>query len=108
MASIHAEDGSPTPAEGFPLPRAGDESRRTRAGRHTRRARLYTWAALLIASLVVLILLIAANTHAVKLDWVIGSTHASLVWIILAAGVLGWLLGIATAIVFRYRTRLGH
>jgi len=41
----------------------------------------------------------------VKLDWVVGSTHASLVWIILAAAVLGWLLGIATSIVFRYRTR---
>ena len=28
-----------------------------------------------------------------------------LVWIILAAAVLGWLLGIATAVVLRYRTR---
>jgi len=39
------------------------------------------------------------------LDWVIGSTHASLVWIMLAATVLGWSLGIATAVVFRHRTR---
>jgi uncharacterized integral membrane protein len=42
----------------------------------------------------------------VKLDWVFGSTtHASLVWIILAAAVLGWLLGITTATAFHRRTR---
>jgi uncharacterized integral membrane protein len=60
---------------------------------------------LLVAALVILILLVAANTRSVKLDWVVGSTHASLVWIILAAAVLGWLLGVATSVVFRYRTR---
>ena len=81
------------------------ESRGDRLGRHGRRARLYTWAVLLVAALVILILLIAANARSVKLDWVVGSTHASLVWIILASAVLGWLLGIATSIVFRFRTR---
>ena len=81
------------------------ESREQRLGRLGRRTRLYVRAALLVAALVVLILLIAANTRSVKLDWVVGSTHASLVWIILAAAVLGWLLGITTSIVFRYRTR---
>jgi len=81
------------------------ESRRERLGRHGRRTRLYTWAFLLVALLIVLVVLIAKNTRAVKLDWAVGSTHASLVWIILAAAVLGWLLGIATSIVFRYRTR---
>lgn len=60
---------------------------------------------MLVALLIVLVVLIAKNTRAVKLDWAVGSTHASLVWIILAAAVLGWLLGIATSIVFRYRTR---
>jgi uncharacterized integral membrane protein len=73
--------------------------------RHGRRAGLYTWAVLAVAGLVVLIILIAANVRAVKLDWVVGSTHASLVWIILAAAVLGWLLGIATSVLFRFRTR---
>ena len=81
------------------------ESRRQRLGRHARRTRLYTGAVLLVAALVILILLIAANTRSVKLDWVVGSTHASLIWIILAAAVLGWLLGIATGVVFRHRTR---
>jgi uncharacterized integral membrane protein len=81
------------------------ESRGQRLGRGGRRARLYTWAVLLVAALVILILLIAANTRSVKVDWVVGSAHASLVWIILAAAVLGWLLGIATSVVFRHRTR---
>jgi len=81
------------------------ESRGQRFVRHGNRARLYAGAFGLIALLSVLIVLISKNTGAVKLDWAIGSTHASLVWIILAAAVLGWLLGITTAIVFRYRTR---
>ena len=84
---------------------AAGESRGQRVVRHGRRARLYTWAFLLVGALAVLIALIAANTHAVKLDWVVGSTEASLVWVILVATVLGWLLGIATSILFRYRTR---
>jgi uncharacterized integral membrane protein len=36
---------------------------------------------------------------------VVGTGQASLVWIILAAAVLGWLLGILTSEVFRLRTR---
>jgi uncharacterized integral membrane protein len=81
------------------------ESRSQQMLRHGRRARLYAWTILAIAALVILIVLIAANVRSVKLDWVVGSTHASLIWIILAAAVLGWLLGIATSILFRYRTR---
>jgi uncharacterized integral membrane protein len=54
---------------------------------------------------VVVIALTVANTRQVKLSWVVGTSHASLVWIILAAAVLGWLLGIATSVLFRLRTR---
>jgi uncharacterized integral membrane protein len=81
------------------------ESRTQQVKRHGHRARLYTWAILFIAALVVLIVLIAANVRSVKLDWVVGSTQASLVWVILAATVLGWLLGVATSVLFRFRTR---
>jgi uncharacterized integral membrane protein len=84
------------------------ESRRDRLGRQGHRARLYTWAFLLVALLVVLIALIVANTRSVELDWIVGSTRASLVWIILVAAVVGWLLGIATSVVFRHRTRRTH
>lgn len=52
-----------------------------------------------------LIALVAANARSVELDWIFGSGHASLVWIVVGAAVLGWLLGIATCILFRYRTR---
>ncbi len=81
------------------------ESRAERFHRHGRRARLYTGAVVLVALLAVLIVLSSKNTRSVKLDWAVGSTHASLVWIILAAAVIGWLLGITTAVVFHHRTR---
>jgi uncharacterized integral membrane protein len=81
------------------------ESRKQQVMRHGHRARLYTWAVMFIVALVVLIVLIAANLRSVKLDWVAGSADDSLVWIILTATVLGWLLGVATSVLFRFRTR---
>lgn len=84
-------------------PRA--ESRAERFVRHGRRARLYSSAGVFVALVAVLVVLISKNTGSVKLDWAVGSTHASLVWIILAAAVIGWLLGITTAVVFHHRTR---
>jgi uncharacterized integral membrane protein len=81
------------------------ESRRARLTRHGRRARLYTGAVVFVALFAALVVLTTKNTHAVKLDWTVGSTHASLAWIVLAAAVAGWLLGITTAIVFHHRTR---
>jgi uncharacterized integral membrane protein len=81
------------------------EPRGARLRRHGHRAGLYTWAFALVALLIVVIALTVANTRQVKLSWVVGTGHASLVWIILAAAVLGWLLGIATSVVFRLRTR---
>jgi uncharacterized integral membrane protein len=73
--------------------------------RHGHRARLYAGAGAFVALLAILVVLITKNTRSVKLDWAVGSTHASLVWIVLAAAVIGWLLGIATGVVFRHRTR---
>ena len=66
---------------------------------------LYVLAVLVVALLAVLVVLISRNNVSAKLDWVFGSTPASLVWIILAAAVIGWLLGIATGAVFHHRTR---
>ena len=97
---------SPQPPEPAPEPRTEPiESQTDRLMRHGHRAGLYAGAVGLVGALVVLIVLISKNTRSVKLDWAVGSTHASLVWIILAAAVLGWVLGIATAVVFRHRTR---
>jgi uncharacterized integral membrane protein len=69
------------------------------------RTALYAWAFALVAVLALVIALAAANTRQVKLSWLLGISHASLVWIILVVAVLGWLLGIATSVVFRLRTR---
>ena len=87
------------------LPPDPAEARGERLRRHGRRTGLYTWAFGLIALLVILIALVVANTRQVKLSWVVGTGHASLVWIVLAAAVLGWLLGVVTSVVFRLRTR---
>ena len=88
-----------TPATELSEPRG---ERLRRQGRHTV---LYAWAFALVALLVILIALVIANTRQVKLSWVVGTSHASLVWIILASAVLGWLLGILTSVLLRLRTR---
>ena len=91
---------SPPPPDAEPL-----ESRGARLRRHGHRTGLYAWAFALVALLVIVIALAVANTRQVKLSWVVGTSHASLVWIILVAAVLGWLLGITTSVIFRLRTR---
>jgi uncharacterized integral membrane protein len=81
------------------------ELRGERFRRRARRTRLYAAAAALVALLVIVIALAVANTRNVEVSWVFGSTRQSLVWIILVTAILGWLLGIMTATIFRYRTR---
>jgi uncharacterized integral membrane protein len=94
---LDPESGTEQPAAGEPR---GDSLRR-----HARRTWLYTWAGSLVVLLVILIALTVANTRTVEVSWVFGSTRQSLVWIILFAAILGWLAGIATSVIFRFRTR---
>ena len=82
-----------------------EESRRERAGRHARRTRLYTWATVLVVVFVTLVVLVAENTRSVKVGWIFGHSHVSLVYLVLFAAILGWLLGVATSILFRRSTR---
>jgi uncharacterized integral membrane protein len=84
------------------------EPRRDRLRRHGHRLGLYAWAFVLVALVVVLIALAVANTRQVRLSWIVGHSHASLVWIIVVTAILGWLLGIVTSLVFRRRTRRRH
>ena len=84
------------------------ESQRDRAGRYTRRTWLYTWATLLIIALIAIVILVAENTRRVKVGWIFGHSHISLVFLVLFAAILGWLLGISTSVVFRRRTRHPH
>jgi uncharacterized integral membrane protein len=87
------------------VPTAAAESVGGKRARHAHRARLYAYAGGAVVLVTILIVLASANTRSVKLSWAVGSTQASLVWIVLATAIVGWLLGITTAVVFRYRTR---
>jgi uncharacterized integral membrane protein len=91
---------APAPPAAAPL-----ETRRERFARKARRTRFHLSALLAVALLVCLVALVAANTRQVKLSWLFGSSTASLVWIVLASAVLGWLLGIVSSAVFHWRTR---
>lgn len=81
------------------------ESRAERLRRSGQRIRLYTLAFVSVALIVIVIALAVENTRQVKASWIVGTTHASLVWIVLAATVLGWLLGLTTGVIFGLRTR---
>src|SRR5262245_45480383 len=81
------------------------ESRHERHVRHRHRVRLYLWSFALVGLVVILCALAVANTRAVRLDWVVGSTRASLIWIILAAAIFGWVAGLVTGVLFRHHTR---
>jgi uncharacterized integral membrane protein len=100
------------PSEPRPEPPAGaspsagaTESRRERLSRQGHRTFLYIWALAIVAALVILIAMIVANTRQVKVSWVFGDGRISLIWVVVACGLAGWLGGIATAILFHFRTR---
>ncbi len=107
---MSTEDGpTPQPPKSTPPPSAPapvrEESHVESIRRHAQRTKLYLWAGGAAALLVVVVALVIANTRQVEVSWVFGSTRQSLVWIIVATALLGWLLGIATSIIFRFRTR---
>jgi uncharacterized integral membrane protein len=83
----------------------GRESRGARRGRKAHRTRLHLYAFVAVAVLAYGVALAASNTHHVKVDWVFGSSSVSLVWVVLFAGILGWLLGILITTLFSWRTR---
>jgi uncharacterized membrane protein YciS (DUF1049 family) len=67
--------------------------------------RLYLKAFVGVALLVYAVALAASNTHRVRVNWVFGSSTVKLVWLVLLVAILGWLLGLLVAGVFRWRTR---
>jgi uncharacterized integral membrane protein len=103
-----ANGGGSPPAEGASTAHASPatgETRGERLGRKARRTRFHAYASVTVVLLVCVVALVAANTRQVKLSWVVGSSSASLVWIILCAAILGWLLGIVSSALVRWRTR---
>ena len=73
--------------------------------RKAHRSGLYLFAFFTVALLVCLVALAVANSHQVEFSWVVGSSEVSLVWIVIFSAILGWLLGIVTSALFRWRTR---
>jgi uncharacterized integral membrane protein len=69
------------------------------------RGRLHVYAIAAVVLVAVLIALAASNTAHVKVNWLIGSSHVSLVWLVLAAGIVGWLLGLMSSARLNWRTR---
>jgi uncharacterized integral membrane protein len=86
-----AANGTETPAERF--------------RRKALRGRLHGYAIGAVALVAVLIALAATNTAQVKVNWLIGSSRVSLVWLVLAAAILGWVLGLMASARFHWRTR---
>ena len=82
-----------------------EESRLERGLRYGHRAGLYTSLVLGIAAIAFLILLIARNSHRVKVDYVFGEAFTHLIWLIVICAIVGWVLGIVTAFLVRRRTR---
>ncbi len=94
-------------AAGRPIAQSatGVETRRGRFRRKAHRSRLHGYAILAVALVAFLVALAASNTAHVRVSWVFGSSHVSLVWLVLFAAILGWLLGLATSVTFHWRTR---
>jgi uncharacterized membrane protein YciS (DUF1049 family) len=83
----------------------GTETRAEHFRRKALRGRLHGYAIGAVALVAVLIALAASNTGQVKVNWLIASSRVSLVWLVLAAAILGWVLGLMASARFHWRTR---
>ena len=96
--SAPAVAGNGTPAVADPpevaeAPVAGPtavEARGARFSRKARRTRFHLYSFSTVVLLVCLVALVVANTRQVKLSWVLGSSTASLVWIVLGSALFRW------------------
>ena len=91
--------------QAFDRPATGGETRRGHARRMARRTRLHGYALVAVALFAFVVALAAANTAHVKVSWLFGTSLVSLVWLVLAAAILGWLLGLVTNAALNRRTR---
>lgn len=82
-----------------------DETPAEHFRRKALRGRLHGYAIGAVVLVAVLIALAASNTAQVKVNWLIGSSRVSLVWLVLAAAILGWVLGLMASARFHWRTR---
>ena len=83
----------------------GTETRAEYFHRKSLRGRLHGYAIATVALVAVLIALAASNTARVKVNWLVGSSHVSLVWLVLVTAIVAWLLGLLASVRFNWRTR---
>jgi uncharacterized integral membrane protein len=83
----------------------GAETRSDRRRRRVHQGRLQGYALVTVALVALLIALAATNTARVHVDWIVGSSRVSLVWLVLAAAIIGWILGVLTSVRFQWLTR---
>jgi uncharacterized integral membrane protein len=81
------------------------EPRAARFLRRAHRTRLYLFAFLGVAVIAYVAALAGSNTRHVRVNWVFGSSSVALLWLVMFAVILGWLLGLLVAAAFRWRTR---
>jgi uncharacterized integral membrane protein len=84
---------------------SGTETRAEYFHRRALRGRLHAYAIATVALFAVLVALAASNTAGVKVNWLIGSSHVSLVWLVLVTAIVAWLLGLLANARFNWRTR---
>jgi uncharacterized integral membrane protein len=87
---------------------AGKEPTAARLSRRARRVRLYLFAFLGVGVLAYVAALAGSNTRHVHVNWVFGSSSVALLWLVMFAVILGWLLGLVVAVAFHWRTRAPH
>ena len=83
----------------------GTETRADHFRRKALRGRLHGYAIGAVVLVALLIALAASNTGRVNVNWLIGSSRVSLVWLVLAAAILGWGFGLVASARFHWRTR---
>jgi uncharacterized integral membrane protein len=99
-----ATDRPPVPGEAVGAASRA-ETRAERFRRNARQGGLHVYAVGVVVLLAVLIALAASNTADVKVNWLIGSSHVSLVWLVLLTAVIAWVLGLLASVRFQWLTR---
>lgn len=96
-----------SPADTSP-PAASPVAAETGAQRFARgahRTLLYSYVVATLVVLIFLIALVVANTSVVKVSWLFGSSSVSLVWLVMGSAILGLFLGMLVGALLRHRTR---
>jgi uncharacterized integral membrane protein len=83
----------------------GVETEGERRRRIAHQGRLQAYAIAIVALVAVLVALAATNTARVHVDWLVGSSRVSLVWLVLAAAIIGWILGVLASVRFQWLSR---